>query len=66
MSGVNPSAVIPEKTSVPGPFDVRHQLQEHPDDDTLALVLDVSKAHKRVRLSYDDKRLILFELADIL
>ena len=55
VSGVNPPATIPEKTSVPGPFDVRHHPQEHPDDGTLALVINVSQAHKRVRLSHAGK-----------
>ena len=51
---------------MPWPYDAIHHLQEHPDDDTLALAIDVSKAHKRVRLHRDDQGLMLFELAGAL
>ena len=66
ISGVNPLAVIPEKTSVPGPYDSRHHVQEHPDDTFVALTLDASKAHKRVRRSRPDQGLMLFAFEEVL
>ena len=51
VSGVNPLAVMPEKTAVPGPYDVRHHILPSPDSERVGLVVDVSKAHKRVKLA---------------
>ena len=61
ISGVNPQAMIPEKASVPNPYDVRHHIQDSPDVPRLAMVLDVSKAHKRIRLGKRDQGLMFFE-----
>ena len=64
ISGVNPMAIVPEKTMVPGPFDVRHHVQPNPDKRRVALVIDVSKAHKRIKLARADQGLMLFEAAN--
>ena len=66
ISGVNPLAAIPEKASVPGPFDIRHHVQGHPDDYFVGLTLDASKAHKRVRLARPDQGLMLFGVENVL
>ena len=63
ISGVNPMAIIPEKTMVPGPFDVRHHAQPNPDKRRAGLAVDVSKAHRRVKLAKADQGLMLFEVA---
>ena len=54
VSGVTPLAVVPEKTSVPGLLDVRHHVEVKPDAGRAGLLIDVSKAHKRARLSRRD------------
>ena len=64
ISGVNPMTIIPEKTMVPGPYDVRHHIQPDPSKERVALVVDVSKAHKRVKLAKADRGLMLFEAAN--
>ena len=48
-------AVIPEKAMVPGPYDVRQHVQGSPDKPRLGLVIDVSKAHKRIKLAQADQ-----------
>ena len=63
VSGVNPQAIIPEKTAVPGPYDVRQYIRPDPDRGRVDLVIDVAKAHKRVRLNKHDQGLMLFEAA---
>ena len=41
-------------------------MQAHPDDDTVGLLLDVSKAHKRVWLAHAGKRIVCLDLEGLL
>ena len=61
ISGVSPAAIVPEKTMVPGPYDVRHHVQQSPDRARFGLAVDVSTAHKRVKIAYRDQGLMCFE-----
>ena len=57
--GVNPSCTIKEKTFLPSLQDLRDASTW--TDDCVGLTLDVSKAHKRVKVRPDEQGLLLFE-----
>ena len=65
VAGVNPAAVIEDKLFLPGLRDVVDTTD--PDDPaTLAFSMDVSKAHKRVRVREAEQGLLLFGLKGVL
>ena len=67
ISGVTSNTRLPNKAPNPSLSDVRRCLPVCPADESLAgLVLDVSKAHRRVRIRPQDQGLLCFRHRDVL
>ena len=67
VSGVTPNTHLPNKAPSPSLADVRKCLPICPANESLAaLVLDVSKAHRRVRIKPEDQGLLCFRRRDVL
>ena len=67
VSGVTSNTHLPNKAPNPSLADVRKCLPLCPANESLAaLVLDVSKAHRRVRISLEDQGLLCFRHRNVL
>ncbi|CAE7377979.1 XPT, partial [Symbiodinium pilosum] len=67
VSGVTSNTHLPNKAPNPSLADVRKCLPLCPANESLAaLVLDVSKAHRRVCVRHDDQGLLCFRHRDVL
>ena len=67
VSGVTSNTHLPNKAPNPSLADVRKCLPLCPANESLAaLVLDVSKAHRRVRIKPEDQGLLCFRHRDVL
>ena len=65
VNGVDPGTNITERIQNPSPSAVAHHCEAvgaSSPDDLIAFTVDVSKAHKRVRLEPEDHGLVFFQL----
>ena len=64
VSGANLLCRIGGPIELPSLQDVADFLSRHPDEEWVGFIMDVSKAHKRVKVAEEDKGYSLFAVID--
>ena len=64
VSGANLLCRIGERIELPSLQDVAEFLSRHPDEEWVGFIMDVSKAHKRVKVAEEDQGYSLFAVID--
>ena len=69
VNGVNPGAMVSERVQNPSPTAIAHHCEAvgaSSSDEQVAFTIDISKAHKRVRLEPQDHGLMFFQLLNVI